>query len=106
MAFERVASTTELADGDIKAISAGGRQLILCRSGDEYFALQRRCLHQGADLADGVIWRGTIVCSVHAWRFDLRTGHHEIAPDTCLRTYPLRIDGDAIWVDGAGRGAR
>ena len=94
----RVATIGELADGDIKPIEVQGVQLVLCRVGDEYFATQRKCLHQGGDLTEGIVSSGRIVCAVHGWRFDLRTGVHELSPMTCLRTYPTRIEGNSIFV--------
>ena len=98
MEFEAVATVDELAPGDIKPIRVGGRELCLYRAGDAYFATQRRCLHQGADLAEGIVSRGAVVCAMHGWRFDLRTGQHELSPETCLRTYPVRIDGERVLV--------
>jgi nitrite reductase/ring-hydroxylating ferredoxin subunit len=95
---EAVAVVGELPDGGVKAIRVGGRDLVLCRVGDDYFATQRQCLHQGGDLAEGIVNSGMIVCALHGWRFDVRTGQHEISPDTCLRTYPVRIDGERVLV--------
>lgn len=94
-----MAKVGELAPGEIKAVTVDGTELILYRLGDEYFSTQRKCLHQGGDLADGLISRGFLVCSFHYWKFDARTGRHEISPETCLRTYAVRVDGADIQID-------
>jgi nitrite reductase/ring-hydroxylating ferredoxin subunit len=64
-------------------------------------AVQRRCLHQGADLADGMILRGAIVCALHGWRFDAETGVHEMSSENCLATYRAWVEGEHIMVDTA-----
>jgi nitrite reductase (NADH) small subunit len=96
--WSAVATVGQLAPGDVIAITAGGVDMVLGRDGDRYFATQRRCLHRGGDLADGIIARGHLVCAVHGWRFATATGRHE-SNEFCLVTYPVRITGDQIEVD-------
>jgi nitrite reductase (NADH) small subunit/3-phenylpropionate/trans-cinnamate dioxygenase ferredoxin subunit len=103
MTFEPVAKVDDLSPGEHRAITAGGRQLVLYRLGDEYFATQRECLHQGGDLAEGVVMGRSIVCGVHGWRFDIRTGCHEQSPDTCLRTYAVEVQDGEVRVDPTPR---
>ncbi len=93
-----VARTSQLRAGDIIAVVAGELQLVLGRDGDRYFAMQRNCLHQGGDLADGIVSRGHIVCPVHGWRFSTETGCHETA-SYCLQRYPVRIVDDQIFIE-------
>ena len=101
--WNRVAKTTDLASGDVMAIEAGGRAMVLVRDGDRWFALQRKCLHQGADLSDGIVSRGFLICPQHAWKFRIDTGAHEISPETCLVTYATRIEGTDVYVDPTPR---
>ena len=82
MTFEPVATTDELADGDIKPIEVAGVALVLCRSGDDYFATQRKCIHQGGDLVDGLVSHGAILCALHGWRFQLASGQTLIGDGT------------------------
>jgi nitrite reductase/ring-hydroxylating ferredoxin subunit len=96
--YAPVCAAADLVDGDIVPIAVGGRALVLCRVGDAYFATQRRCLHQGGDLAEGVTSGGHIVCAVHGWRFDLRTGCHELSPGTCLRTHAVEVRDGTVFV--------
>lgn len=103
MTWIRVASARELAPGDIRAIELDGRHAILVRDGDRFFATQRKCLHQGGDLVDGIVSRGFLICPVHGWKFDVATGVHEISPETCLVTYAVRIEGDDVLVDPTPR---
>lgn len=102
--WQRVARASDLADGDIRPVSAFGRELIVCRIGADYFAAQRRCLHQGADLADGVIAGDDIVCPLHGWRYRAATGVHVQSSQNCLVVHRVRvIDG---WVEVHSRQIR
>jgi nitrite reductase (NADH) small subunit len=93
-----VARVGDLRAGDVIAAQVGGVELVVGRDGDHYFAVQRRCLHRGGDLAEGIISRGHLLCPVHFWRFSTATGQHDGAAEFCLRRYPVRIANDHIEV--------
>jgi nitrite reductase (NADH) small subunit len=101
-----VAKVGDLRPGDLIAVEADGVEMVLGLDGDRYFATQRRCLHRGGDLADGIIARGHLVCAHHGWRFATATGRHDEASDVCLVTFSVRINGDAIEVDPSPRTLR
>ena len=93
-----MAKVGQLAPGEVLAVSAGGRELVVGRDGDRYFALQRQCVHRGGDLSEGIVSRGYIICPNHGWRFSTATGRHAEASEYCLASYPVRVVGDAIEV--------
>jgi nitrite reductase/ring-hydroxylating ferredoxin subunit len=103
VSWHRVASRGDLAPGEVRAIEVEGRAMVLARDGDAYYATQRACLHQGGDLADGIVSRGLLICPVHGWKFAVATGVHEISPETFLVTYAVRIEGDDVLVDPTPR---
>jgi nitrite reductase/ring-hydroxylating ferredoxin subunit len=106
MAFRAVAKVGQLQRGDVIAVEVDGIEMVLGRDGERYFATQRRCVHQGGDLADGIIARGHLVCSNHGWRFSTATGRHDEASDVCLVTYPVRINGDVIEIEASPKTIR
>jgi len=82
------------------------RQLILVRDGDGFFAAERACPHEGADLAQGRCSDGKLLCPRHLAWFDLRDG--AVSPGwsfRALRVYRVRADGDALWIDLGPKGA-
>ena len=101
-AWIRVAGVGDVPAGDVIAVQLRHvelvRELVLGLDGDRYFACQRRCPHQGADLADGIVARGHLVCAVHAWRFATTTGALDVSPETCLRMFAVRVVGDDVEV--------
>lgn len=99
MAWHAVAKVGDVRSGDVLAVSVAGLEMIIGLDGDRYFALQRRCVHRGGDLADGIVARGHVVCANHGWRFSTASGQHDTAADVCLTAYPIRITGTDIEVD-------
>jgi nitrite reductase (NADH) small subunit len=85
--------------GDVIAVEVDGVELVLGRDGERYFATQRRCVHRGGDLSEGIVSRGHLICPNHAWRFSTETGELSEASEYCLITYPVRVIGDAIEVN-------
>jgi 3-phenylpropionate/trans-cinnamate dioxygenase ferredoxin subunit len=72
--FVDVAAADELADGDMKTMQAGKREILLARVGDRYYAAEARCPHMRGELSKGTL-EGTIVtCPVHHSRYDLKDG--------------------------------
>ena len=56
-----------------------------------YVAIDNACPHAGAPLCDGTVLDGRVVCSLHLWEFDLRTGACDVGPDWNVRTWPVRL---------------
>ena len=107
MGWHAVATVGDVRSGDVIAVSVDGIEMILGLDGDRYFAMQRRCLHRGGDLADGIVSRGHVICPNHGWRFSTATGRHDEASDVCLASYAVRVTGTAIEIESPGSaGAR
>lgn len=62
------------------------------RSG-EVFATQAECPHRSGSLADGLVGGRSVICPLHAWKFDLTTGE-PLLGDCKLTTYPVRLSAD------------
>ena len=55
------------------------------------FAVQATCPHRGGPLADGLLGGTTLICPLHAWKFDVSTGD-VLFGDCGLKVYPARVD--------------
>lgn len=93
-----VARVGDVGANEVIAVTAGALALALGRAGERYFATQRRCVHRGGDLAEGIVSRGDLICPHHGWRFSTATGCHTEASQYCLATYPVRVRDDVIEV--------
>ena len=97
--FVRVAAVSDLADGEMRQVSAGGTDVLLARVDGEFHACTAFCTHYGAPLATGVLDGTTVVCPWHHAEFDVASGALCQPPALdALRTFPVRVDGDAVMV--------
>src|SRR5690606_11394147 len=63
-------------------------------------AFEARCTHYGAPLVEGALVDGKVICPWHHACFDARSGNLMEPPAfDSLPNYPLRIDGDDIYVE-------
>jgi len=72
---------------------------------DEVFAASDTCPHDGGPLSEGIVHSQSITCPLHNWVFDLNTGQAK-GEDGQIATYPVRVDGGRILIDGAKLMAR
>lgn len=94
----RVASVKDIHPGKgIKKIIKNESVAIFNYNGN-FYALQNRCPHQNADLADGFIKNNQVFCPIHNWAFNIKTGAFAFNPEQKLKTYPVEIHGEDIYI--------
>ena len=101
--FERVATLSDLSDGEIMAVDVQGESILLANVGGQVYAVSETCSHEGAPLSEGSLVDGTCLeCPWHAGQFDLSDGSVIGAPPiTDLTAYAVQVDGDDIYVGPA-----
>lgn len=83
----------ELEDRVPVAIDHEGTRIALVRTGEQWFAFDDTCTHQGCSLSKGHVERSSIVCPCHAGTFDMATGEVLAGPPPRpVRTYRVQID--------------
>lgn len=81
-------------------VNAGGTTICLIRNGDHILACTDRCPHAGASLSDGFIdQHNNIVCPVHHYKFNLRTGRDAFNEGYFLKLFPVQVRGDGVYVE-------
>jgi nitrite reductase/ring-hydroxylating ferredoxin subunit len=74
--------------------------VMITRLQGELIAFPGVCPHDDVSLVDyGKLEDEELICRVHGYRFDLRTGRCEHAPSLHLRRYRITVLGAAVWVD-------
>ncbi len=112
--FTEVADVKELKDGAMRMVMVGGREVLVAKVGDKFYAVQNRCPHMGGNLSQGKL-EGTIVtCPRHASQFDLRDGRvirwtnwtglkqtfgKILKSPRPLKTYEVKVEGGKVLVD-------
>lgn len=103
MAFEKVCTLDDLWEGEMESFEVDGQEILLvCRDGGEVRAFQGVCPHQDIPLVEGKFDGKLLVCRAHSWIFDAATGEG-VNPAGCqLAEYPIKLDGDDVYVDTDG----
>ena len=108
-----VATVEQLESGGPIQARVLGEDVVLWRSGTEYFAWRDLCVHRGTRLSLGRVVGGSrLECPYHGWTYDaggrcvLIPAHPEQTPPAkaCVETYHARIAHGVVWVclgDGA-----
>ena len=79
--------------GEGKAFEVDGRRVAVFRGRKgELYATQAVCPHKGGPLADGIIGGGTVICPLHAYRYDLKSGQPLGNGCPALQTYRVELD--------------
>jgi 3-phenylpropionate/trans-cinnamate dioxygenase ferredoxin component len=98
--FVVVAELAELPDGRLRRKLLDGHGLVLARMGDTVHACQGTCPHEKADLSQGRVENGRLICPRHLASFDLQDGHCSAGWKLeRLRLYPVRVENGRIAVD-------
>jgi 3-phenylpropionate/trans-cinnamate dioxygenase ferredoxin component len=88
-----------LEDGHAISVAVGRLMIAIARSGEEYFAIEDICTHDGAELTGGAIEGGEIICPRHGARFCLRTGQALTPPAyEPVRVFETKIANGRLWV--------
>ncbi len=95
--FERVCTVDEVPEQMPRRVKVDGRGVLVCRSGDEIFAVDEICPHKNRSMKWGVLFQGKIICPHHQYQFDLQTGrcNQRCAP---VQTYEVKIVDGQVWV--------
>ena len=90
----------EVPTGACRLADVDGRQVVLARVGEQVYACAGTCPHRGGPLGEGKLTGARLTCPWHGWIFDVRTGACLLpARGSAVATYPVRVEGDEIWVD-------
>ena len=76
------------------------KKICFAHSSEGIFAVADKCPHHGASLSGG--WcsqRNSIVCPLHRYDFDLRTGKGLSGISDCIETYPITITSEGVFLE-------
>jgi len=101
----RVCAQSELLPGETRVVWHGDTAVLLFNLDGAVYALEDRCSHQDFELSAGEFdaEAGTIECTLHAAKFDVRDGRALCAPAySPVRNFATEIRESAVWIDAAG----
>ena len=95
-----LATLDQIPKGEGRTFEVAGQRLAVFHThSGEVFAVQAHCPHRSGPLADGLLGGTSVVCPLHDWTFDLRTGCGLTHERASIATYPVRVSHDGrIWL--------
>ncbi|SHO61998.1 Rieske (2Fe-2S) protein [Algoriphagus zhangzhouensis] len=77
---------------EIRQVDLDGLKVGITRIGDEFFAFESTCPHRMTSLIPGDISEEKeVICPLHSYRFDLKTGAVKAGMCRELEIYPVEI---------------
>jgi len=104
MTWIRVGSVDDFPEGRGRAIFCGRWRIAVFRRRGRLYAIGHDCPHQGGPLSQGVLDGYRVVCPLHGWDFDIRTGRSPAVPGAFVPTFPVEEREGAVyvWMEGGG----
>jgi naphthalene 1,2-dioxygenase system ferredoxin subunit len=97
--FEPVANAADVEPGQGLRCVVRGHAIALFNVDGRFHAIDDRCSHGDASLADGWLDGCEIECPLHQGRFDVTNGRATAAPCVVdVASHPIRIEGGRILV--------
>jgi nitrite reductase/ring-hydroxylating ferredoxin subunit len=94
-----VAKISDVPNFGKKVVTVSGQDVMLIQIKGSFFAVENECPHQGSPLSAAIVKDGTIACPRHGYRFSLADGSCSDHPEFTLKTYPVEVRGDDIFIE-------
>jgi nitrite reductase/ring-hydroxylating ferredoxin subunit len=96
--FVSVAEVASLPPGTGRTVHVRGREYSLWNVDGQFYCLDDQCPHRGASLGAGTLDGLEVVCPLHGWAFDVRSGECALRPDRPTRTYATRVNEGQVQI--------
>jgi nitrite reductase/ring-hydroxylating ferredoxin subunit len=97
----KVLDVADLSPGKPALVTLDDRDVAVIRRGDEILAIGNECPHQGGSLCDGWVEGDIVICPLHGWEFDLRSGACMTVPGESVPRYTATVEDGAIYLEEA-----
>jgi nitrite reductase/ring-hydroxylating ferredoxin subunit len=95
----KVCPVQDLKPGRAASVSLYARPYAVFNVDGKLYGMDGGCAHMKANLAAGQLYGNIVECAMHGWEYDVTTGECLTIPEIRLRTFPVKIEGDFVWID-------
>ncbi|PIE90847.1 MAG: tRNA-(guanine-N1)-methyltransferase [Acidobacteria bacterium] len=99
MTWFKAATLDQLKERKKALVCIQGLDILIVYDSGTVYALENICSHEDASLFEGCIEGDDILCPLHSWRFNYKTGSCLTGDDFDLPVYKTKIVNNTIWVD-------
>ncbi|MBI2094204.1 MAG: nitrite reductase small subunit NirD [Candidatus Omnitrophica bacterium] len=96
--FVKVAKVSDVPAGSGKIIESGGKTIAMFNCEGKFYAIENTCKHRGGPLGEGMLSQTKVSCPWHGWEYDVTTGSCSMDPAISVATFPVKIEGDDVFV--------
>ncbi len=90
---------SRLEEGRPQLLVVDGKRICLLLYKDKFYATQDACTHNGESLSKGhVNFMGEIICPLHHYQFDIRTGRECSSRSKDLQTFDIKADASGFFI--------
>ena len=93
-----------MKDGDLFKVQVEGREVLIIRDGNSYFATSHLCTHEDYDLSEGFMDDHQLICPNHFATFNPKDGSVLSPPEGAgdispLKSYKTKVENGEIMVE-------
>jgi nitrite reductase/ring-hydroxylating ferredoxin subunit len=99
MPLGKVLDLAALPSNELTLVTVNNQDVILYRRDDDICAIGNECPHQAGSLCDGFVEGDIVVCPLHGWEFDLRSGACMTVPGESVPRYEVTVEDGAIFLE-------
>jgi nitrite reductase (NADH) small subunit len=94
----KLAAVSDVPLNQSKCFRTAAGTIALFHQPDGFYALDDACPHRDGPLSEGPVKDGAVACPWHQWLFRLKDGVCTNIPGPKVKTYPVQIIKDEIWI--------
>lgn len=99
MAWTAIGSITDIPRRGARCVNTPMGKIGVFRTADDkVYAIEDHCPHKGGPLTQGIVHGAAVTCPLHNWVISLETGTALGADQGAVRTIPVKIDGDQLFL--------
>ena len=99
MTWHRIVGAEFVASGTMKQLEADdGEDVLVLRSGEEFFACQKFCPHLDTPLEEGMFDGETLTCHQHLWQWDIASGDPKGLAESPLECFRVKLEDGRLFL--------
>jgi 3-phenylpropionate/trans-cinnamate dioxygenase ferredoxin subunit len=107
LTFVKVAETSEIPLGQMKAVKLGEKEVLVANVKGTYYAIGNKCTHMAGELGKGTLEENIVTCPRHKSKFDVTTGKVISGPKVPLihpkikdePVFAVKVEGNDILLE-------
>lgn len=102
MSWVLIGSITDIPRRGARCVETPlGKIAVFRTAEDRVFAIDDHCPHKGGPLSQGIVHGTAVTCPLHNWVISLETGKALGADEGSVRTIPIKVEGEMLFIGSA-----